>query len=78
MAESRALTVPTVEVTDSDEKTLVQEQNSQMLADALARMDGLIGDFRYVAATDRPCQCLYTVLVNNILCVKYRPDNSTV
>ncbi len=45
MAETISFTVPTVEITEDDQKTL-HEQNSQLLADALARMDGLIGDYR--------------------------------
>ena len=43
--------VPAVEVTDEDEKAvdiLIAQQSSQLLADALKRMDGLIGDYRYV------------------------------
>lgn len=39
--------IPAVEVTgDSGNEIREREQSSLLLADALARMDGLIGDYR--------------------------------
>ena len=55
--------VPAVEVTDEDEKAvdiLIAQQSSQLLADALKRMDGLIGDYRYV----RIDVCVCTTALN--------------
>lgn len=47
MAEGLTFSVPTVEISDADlSSSAVHEQSSQMLADALKRMDGLIGDYR--------------------------------
>lgn len=51
--------VPSVEVTDEDEKAvdiLMAQHSSQLLADALKRMDGLIGDYRCVQLF---CNCTY-------------------
>ena len=49
MAEGLTMNVPTVTVSDEEDQSgsMVQEQSSQLLADALKRMDGLIGDYRY-------------------------------
>lgn len=64
MAEGITFISPTVEVTDEDqEKALAHEQNSQMLADALARMDGLIGDYRYLLSSQPASHCTTTATV---------------
>lgn len=50
MAEGLAFTVPILTVSGDEEdlsESMVHNQSSQMLADALKRMDGLIGDYRY-------------------------------
>ena len=52
MAEGLTFSVPIVTLTASGDEedmseSMVHNQSSQMLADALKRMDGLIGDYRY-------------------------------
>lgn len=49
--------VPAVYVTGSqDDIDLLNDENSQLLADAIKRMDGLIGDYSYMYVYIRVCE----------------------